>query len=91
MNSLPYNLTELQVKMARTESAEYWAGVLRKNLLIAARLDGTEHADTEVHEHEHEHEHETLDEALLTAPRRGGAQHDLAREVDADALGELRA
>ena len=83
MNSLPYNLTELQVKMARTESAEYWAGVLRKNLLIAARLDGTEHADTEVHEHEHEHEHETLDEALLTAPRRGGAQHDLAREVAA--------
>ena len=65
--------------MTLTDSADYWADVLRANLLIAARLDDTsaEHVDTG------KHEHETLDEALLTAPRRGGAQHDLARRVAA--------
>jgi hypothetical protein len=65
--------------MTRNKSAEYWADVLLTNLLIAARLDdaAAEHAATE------DPERETLDEALLTAPRRGGAQHDLAYEVAA--------
>jgi hypothetical protein len=79
VNVIPYNLTDIQTNMTRNEPAEYWVDVLRASLLIAARLDHAdpEHADTE------EHESETLDEALMTAPRRGGAQHDLACEIAA--------
>lgn len=57
--------------MSTIESANYWADVLRKNLLIAARL--SEGSDTE----------EIIDEAILTAPRRGSARDDLARETAA--------
>ncbi|GAB7323043.1 hypothetical protein MBLNU13_g05562t1 [Cladosporium sp. NU13] len=57
--------------MTPTDSSEYWADVLRKNLLIAKRLNtgiGTE---------------EHIDEAVLAAPRRGTAQDALACETAA--------
>jgi Ran GTPase-activating protein (RanGAP) involved in mRNA processing and transport len=55
--------------MSHIDSSEYWADVLRKNMLIAARLDG----ETETEE--------TINEAILSAPRRGTARDALAREI----------
>jgi hypothetical protein len=56
-------------KMSHIDSSEYWADVLRENLLIAARLGG----ETETEE--------TINEAILSAPRRGTARDALAREI----------
>jgi hypothetical protein len=81
VNSISYNLTNIQTKMTRIDTAEYWADILRTNLLLAARLDGAGNHDTD--KDDDEHKHEAIDEAILTAPRRGGAQHDLACEVSA--------
>jgi hypothetical protein len=79
VNSVSYNLTDIYTKMTRNESSNYWADVLRTNLLTAARLNGAHKEDVDTEEREHE----TIDEAILTAPRRGGAQHNLACEVAA--------
>jgi hypothetical protein len=57
--------------MASTDSSEYWADVVRKNLLVAGHLD----ADIEMEE--------IIDEAVLTAPRRGTARDALACETAA--------
>jgi hypothetical protein len=57
--------------MTSTDSSEYWVDIVSKNLLIAERLDTG--SDSE----------ETIDEAILTAPRRGSARDDLARETAA--------
>lgn len=57
--------------MSSIESAGYWADILRKNLLTVARLD--EGTDPE----------QIIDEAILTAPRRGSARDGLAREIAA--------
>jgi hypothetical protein len=70
INSI-YTSTSNQAIMTSTESSEYWADVVRKSLLIAGRLDaGT---DTE----------ESIDEAILTAPRRGSSRDALAWETAA--------
>jgi Ran GTPase-activating protein (RanGAP) involved in mRNA processing and transport len=81
VNSISYNLTDNQTNMTRNESSEYWADILRTNLLVAARLNDAHDHDTDIENAEHEHD--AIDEAILTAPRRGGAQHDLACEVAA--------
>lgn len=57
--------------MSPVDTSEYWADVLRKNLQIASRLG--EDNDME----------EIIDEAILTAPRRGSARDALARETAA--------
>lgn len=57
--------------MAFTESSEYWADVLRKNLLITEQLNTDNETDG------------LIDEAILTAPRRGTARDTLARETAA--------
>lgn len=57
--------------MIADRSSEYWADIVRTNLLIATHLE--EKIDTE----------EIVDEALLTAPRRKGAQHALTCEIAA--------
>ncbi|KAM0704718.1 hypothetical protein Q7P35_007504 [Cladosporium inversicolor] len=57
--------------MTSTDSSEYWANILRKNLFIAEYLDSD--LDTE----------ESIDEAILTAPRRGTARDALACETAA--------
>jgi hypothetical protein len=56
-------------KMSPIDSSEHWADILRENLLIVARLG--EETDTE----------ETINEAILNAPRRGTARDTLAREI----------
>jgi hypothetical protein len=81
VNSISYHITDNQTNMTRDESSKYWADVLRTNLLVAALLNDAHDHDADIENAEHEHE--AIDEAVLTAPRRGGAQHDLACKVAA--------
>lgn len=57
--------------MAFTGSSEYWADIIRKNILITEQLDTDNDTD------------ELIDEAVLTAPRRGTARDTLAHETAA--------
>ena len=57
--------------MTSTDSSEYWADILRKNLLIAERLNTGIDAG------------QLIDETVLSAPRRGTARDALACETAA--------